>query len=489
MPSEKSRGARSAAAPVVHAASSSSAGLPTWLAPQVAAPLAATVALPGSKSVTNRALVLAALAQSPSTLHKPLYSRDSTLMINALRSLGVGVDQQPESISISPRAMKGPAAIDVGNAGTVMRFLPPVAALAHGEISFDGDPRSHERPLKPVIAALEELGIEIDHGGRYSLPLTIHGKGVIKGGAIEIDASQSSQFLSSLLLVAPRMTEGLTITHVGPKLPSMPHISMTIAMLKERGIRVELLDANTWRVQPGQILGLRALIEPDLSNAAPFMGAALIAGGSVTIKDWPKTTTQPGDQLREIFHAMGGEITRGAPVEVTSKNNKTSKTSVNGANKGSAGKNGGNKNGAPSDDLTITGTGVIHGIDIDLHEVGELAPSIAAVALLADSPSHLRGIGHLRLHETDRLDALAREFNALGGKVIAHQDSLEIIPALLHGGTFHTYEDHRLATAGAMLGLRIPDVAVENIETTSKTFPDFPGLWSRMLTQLQEPTL
>ena len=476
MPSEKTRDAKSAAAPVMHAGSSSGAGLPTWLAPLAGAPLAATLALPGSKSVTNRALVLGALAESPSTLHKPLYSRDSTLMINALRALGVGVDQQPESISISPRAMKGPASIDVGNAGTVMRFLPPVAALAEGEISFDGDPRSHERPLKPVIAALEELGIEIDHGGRYSLPLRIHGKGEIKGGAIEIDASQSSQFLSSLLLVAPRMREGLTITHVGPTLPSMPHISMTIAMLKERGVRVELIGANTWRVQPGQIFGLRALIEPDLSNAAPFMGAALIAGGSVTIKDWPKITTQPGDQLREIFHAMGGEITRGAPVELASKNNKNSKA-------------GAGKSSAPSDDLTITGTGVIHGIDIDLHEVGELAPSIAAVALLANSPSHLRGIGHLRLHETDRLEALAREFSALGGKVIAHQDSLEIIPAPLHGGTFHTYEDHRLATTGAMLGLRIPDIHVANIETTSKTFPDFPGLWSAMLAQLQVPTL
>ena len=478
MPSERARADRAnrtdQAAPTA-----SGAKLSLWPAPGASAPLAATLTLPGSKSVTNRALVLGALAESPSTLHKPLYSRDSTLMISALRSLGVGVDQQPESISISPRAMQGPATIDVGNAGTVMRFLPPVAALAKGEISFDGDPRSHERPLKPVIAALEELGIAIDHGGRYSLPLTIHGKGEIKGGSIEIDASQSSQFLSSLLLVAPRMKEGLTITHVGPTLPSLPHITMTIAMLKERGIKVESLGENIWRVQPGPILGLRALIEPDLSNAAPFMGAALIAGGSVTIKDWPKITTQPGDQLREIFQAMGGEITRGAPVELVSKNSKY--------NKNSASKNG--KSNAPSDDLTITGTGVIHGIDIDLHDVGELAPSIAAVALLADSPSYLRGIGHLRLHETDRLDAIAREFNALGGNVVAHADSLEIIPAPLHGGTFHTYEDHRLATAAAMIGLRIPDISVENIETTSKTFPDFPGLWSAMLTQLQVPTL
>lgn len=426
-----------------------------WSAPLARAPLAATISLPGSKSVTNRALVLAALADSPSTLHKPLYSRDSELMIEALRALGVGIDRQPASISISPRNMKGPAQIDVGNAGTVMRFLPPLAALAEGDISFDGDPRSHERPLKPVIVALEELGLNVDHGGRYALPLTIHGTGEIRGGEITIDASQSSQFLSSLLLIAPKMNNGLTITHIGKSLPSMPHIDMTIAMLKERGVKVEILGVNRWKVAPGAIQGMRTLIEPDLSNAAPFMGAALIAGGSVTIRDWPKNTTQPGDQLREIFTQMGGEITR---------------------------KKNGNSNG---EDLTITGSGHIHGIDIDLHDVGELTPSIAAVALLADSPSHLRGIGHLRLHETDRLDAIAKEFNNLGGHVIAHADSLEIVPTQrpLHGGTFKTYEDHRLATAAAMIALKIPQIYVENIETTSKTFPDFPALWESMLSQ------
>ena len=428
-----------------------------WSAPTLHNPLAATLSLPGSKSVTNRALVLAALADSPSTLYKPLYSRDSELMIAALRALGLGVDQQPESISITPRPMRGPAQIDVGNAGTVMRFLPPLAALAEGTISFDGDPRSHERPLKPVIKALEELGIDIDHGGRYSLPLTIQGSGEIAGGDITIDASQSSQFLSSLLLVAPRMRNGLTITHIGESLPSMPHIDMTIAMLKERGVRVNKVDEKSWSVRPGAIQGIRSLIEPDLSNAAPFLGAAMIAGGSVTIRDWPKSTTQPGDQLREILTVMGAEISR---------------------------KRGGN---SQAEDLTITGTGAIHGIDIDLHDVGELTPSIAAIALLADSPSHLRGIGHLRLHETDRLDAISREFNNLGGNVIAHEDSIEIFPAKLHGGTFHTYEDHRLATAAAMIGLKVPEIEVENIATTSKTFPDFVGLWSAMLSQIQVP--
>lgn len=428
---------------------------PLWSAPYANAPLAATISLPGSKSVTNRALVLAALADSPSTLYKPLYSRDSDLMIAALRALGLGVDQQPESISISPRPMKGPATIDVGNAGTVMRFLPPLAALANGEISFDGDPRSHERPLKPVIKALEELGIEIDHDGKYALPLTIHARGELPGGSLSIDASQSSQFLSSLLLVAPRMRAGLTITNVGPTLPSMPHIEMTIAMLKERGVKVTKLDENTWQVAPGAIQGVRTLIEPDLSNAAPFLGAAMIVGGSVTIRDWPKSTTQPGDQLREIFAAMGAEITK-----------KKSSSSQ-------------------GEDLTLSGTGVIHGIDIDLHDVGELTPSIAAVALLANSPSHLRGIGHLRLHETDRLEAIANEFNNLGGNVVAHSDSLEITPARLRGGTFHTYEDHRLATAAAMIALKTPDIRIENIATTSKTFPNFPALWGSMLEQIQ----
>ena len=446
MPTQKNHGAR-----VVPSALNSQ----LWLAPTLRDPLAATISLPGSKSVTNRALVLAALADSSSTLYKPLYSRDSELMIAALRALGLGVDQQPESISITPRAMSGPAAIDVGNAGTVMRFLPPLAALATGEISFDGDPRSHERPLKPVIKALEELGIDIDHGGRYSLPLTIHGKGGITGGEIKIDASQSSQFLSSLLLVAPRMKNGLTITHVGASLPSMPHIEMTIAMLKERGVKVSKVDGKTWSVRPSAIQGIRSLIEPDLSNAAPFLGAAMISGGSVTIRDWPKSTTQPGDQLRDILTTMGAQITR--------------KRGVN----------------SQAEDLTITGTGNIHGIDIDLHDVGELTPSIAAIALLADSPSHLRGIGHLRLHETDRLAALATEFNNLGGKTVAHEDSLEIFPAKLHGGTFATYEDHRLATAAAMIALRVPEIHVENIATTSKTFPDFPGLWSTLLTQIQ----
>ena len=415
-------------------------------------PVNARITIPGSKSVTNRALILAALADSPSLLRKPLHSRDSALMIAGLKAVGVGIEQAPNGdLTVTPRKLFGPAQIDVGNAGTVMRFLPPVAAMAQGLIHFDGDPRSHERPLGPVIAALESLGVSIEHGSRYSLPLTINANGQLRGGVVDVDASSSSQFISALLLVAPATKDGITVRHTGATLPSMPHIEMTVQMLREVGVDVEVIDGVEWRVSPTLMHGREITIEPDLSNAAPFMGAAMISGGSVTITDWPKETTQPGDELRSIFTRMG------ATVAFTDHES--------------------------GSDLTITGSGTIHGIDVDLHDVGELTPSIAALCALADTPSSLRGIGHLRLHETDRLAALAAEINALGGDVDEEESALHISPAPLHAGTFHSYEDHRLATAGAMIGLRIPGITVENIETTKKTLPDFPGAWADLLAQ------
>jgi len=408
-------------------------------------PVTSRVTIPGSKSVTNRALILAAQADSPSTLRRPLISRDSELMSAGLQAMGITITGKDEWI-VTPASLRGPAKIDVGNAGTVMRFLPPLAALAQGDISFDGDSRSYERPLGPVIKALEELGIEIEHDGRYSLPMVINAKGSIPGSDLVIDASASSQFLSALLLVAPSMTNGITAQHRGGSLPSMPHIDMTVQMLRDFGATVHVdKKAQSWKVEPGTLRGQDLVIEPDLSNAAPFLSIAMVCGGSITIADWPKNTTQPGDQLRDIFTQMG------AQVEFT------------------------------SDGLTLTGGKAIHGIDIDLHDVGELTPSIAALAALADSPSHLRGIGHLRLHETDRLAALTREINLLGGNVVEEETALHITPAPLHGGTFHTYEDHRLATAGAVIGLVVPGVLIENVATTRKTLTDFPGLWNSLV--------
>ena len=419
-----------------------------------ATPVDISVVIPGSKSVTNRALILAAQAKTPSTLRRPLISRDSELMVAGLKALGIAIEETTTVVDgneelqwiVTPAPMRGGVKVDVGNAGTVMRFLPPLAALATGEVVFDGDPRSYERPLGPVIKALEELGVSIDHEDRYSLPLKLNGTGKIDGGEITIDASESSQFLSALLLVAPSFTKGITVKHKGGSLPSMPHIEMTVDMLRQFGATVEVDSvAQTWSVKPGALHGLDLVIEPDLSNASPFLSIAMVCGGQVAIADWPIKTNQPGDQLRTILADMGAQF--------------------------SFGDNG----------LTIIGTGKIHGIDVDLHDVGELTPSIAALAALADSPSHLRGIGHLRKHETDRLAALTREINALGGNVTEEETALHITPAPLHAGVFHTYDDHRLATAGAVIGLVVEGIEVENIATTRKTLPDFPGLWSSLL--------
>ena len=419
-----------------------------------ASPVQLSVVIPGSKSVTNRALILAAQANSPSTLRRPLVSRDSQLMVAGIKSLGIGIEEsfievnghQELAWKVTPGPLIGGSRIDVGNAGTVMRFLPPLAALANGEVAFDGDPRSYERPLGPVIKALEELGVSIDHENRYSLPMFLRGNGQIKGGKLTIDASASSQFLTALLLVAPSFTDGIVVQHQGSKLPSMPHIEMTVEMVRQFGGTVDVdSKQQMWSVKPSQLHGCDVVIEPDLSNAAPFLSIAIVCGGSVTIADWPTATTQPGDQLRTILTSMGASVAI-------------------------------NERG-----LTVTGNGQIHGIDIDLHDVGELTPSIAALAALADSPSYLRGISHLRLHETDRLAALTKEINALGGDVVEEETALRINPAPLHGGIFHTYDDHRLATAGAVLGLVVKDVEVENIETTRKTLPDFPGLWRSLL--------
>ena len=426
-----------------------------WSAPfrggltSVGEPINAKISIPGSKSATNRALILAAIAKTPSRLRKPLSSRDADLMVKGLQSLGCKIDEiktaQGFDYQITPQKLSGPTQIDVGNAGTVMRFLPPIASLATGLVHFDGDARSHERPLEPVIKALEQLGASIEHGNKYRLPLTINGSGEIKGGEVEVDASASSQFISALMLLGPATKNGLTIRNIGKSLPSMPHIEMTIQMLRQFGATVEVSE-NSWTVRSGDLLGQDLTIEPDLSNAAPFMAAAMICGGSVEILDWPKSTSQPGDQLRDIFAKMGARVEQN------------------------------------SEGLNISGSGKINGIDIDLHDVGELTPSIAAVAALASSPSTLRGIAHLRLHETDRLAALANEINNLGGDVTEGPGELLIKPAkLVASQIFKSYEDHRMATAGAIIGLAVKDLIVENIETTKKTLPDFPGMWQEML--------
>jgi 3-phosphoshikimate 1-carboxyvinyltransferase len=432
---------------------STTAPAPTWEAPLAGAPLDATVEVPGSKSLTNRLLVLAALADGPGTLRGALRSRDADLMIGALRTLGATIEEgeHPSTLRVTPGPVTGGTEVHTGLAGTVMRFLPPVAALADGPVRFDGDPEARVRPMLPVLAALRTLGITVHDPSMgpdvlpTHLPFTVEGRGSVPGGAVDVDASESSQFVSGLLLAAARFERGLTLRHIGATLPSLPHIEMTVATLRDVGVAVNDSRDGMWDVSPGPIAARDVRVEPDLSNAAPFLASALVAGGTVRVPGWPTSTTQPGAMVPELLERMGGSFTLTDGV------------------------------------LSVTGTGEVHGIDVDLHAGGELAPTFAALAALADSPSRLRGIAHLRGHETDRLAALAREITRLGGRAEETRDGLVITPRPLRGDVVRTYADHRMATSAALLGLRVPGVLVENVGTTAKTLPDFTGMWLGML--------
>ena len=439
-----------------------------WAAPYATHPVSHVQTIPGSKSLSNRALVLASLADRPSTILRPLHSRDTQLMAQALRAMGVGVTESPEAITVEPAPLQ-PATIDCGLAGTVMRFLPPLAALAEGTVDVDGDEQARARPMGPLLDGLRALGIEVD--GEH-LPFRIIGAGTPAGGIVEIDASASSQFVSGLLLSAARYTEGVTVRHVGDSLPSMPHITMTVEMLRAAGVRVDVSE-NQWRVYPGPIQGGTWDIEPDLSNATPFLAAAAVTGGTVTIPQWPSTTTQPGEQIRPILRAMGCEVEfMSAPPPHEEPASAQQATGVQAAAEPTA-----------AGELRVTGPadGQLRGIDLDMGDIGELTPTVAALAALASTPSKLYGITHLRGHETDRLAALATEINRVGGDCKERADGLLIHPAQLQGGQWHSYHDHRMATAGAIIGLRVPGIEVENIDTTSKTLPGFAQMWEKMV--------
>jgi 3-phosphoshikimate 1-carboxyvinyltransferase len=504
-----------------------------WRAPAATGPVRATVTVPGSKSMTNRALILAALADGPVTITGALTARDTHLMAAALRALGTQIcapartaptpsghasapgGHAPASASTPgdhpsapsghasppastpgdhPSAPSGHASppastpgdhpsapsddafapgawrvtpgragrqitIDVGNAGTVMRFVPPVAALTGAETEFRGDERASERPLRPLLAALRAFGVAINDGDRGSVPFLVLGRGGVPGGRVTLDASGSSQFVSGLLLAAPRYDKGAEIRHQGPRIPSQPHIDMTVQMLRDAGAQVETGSRNgnpagisvpdLWRVYPGSLHPAAIAIQPDLSAAAPFLAAALVTGGSVTVRDWPARTTQPAGQILDVLASMG------AAASMT------------------------------GDGLRLTGTGRIGGVTANLGDIGELVPVLTALAALADSPSVFTGVGHLRRHESDRLAALAAEIGGLGGDVTERADGLEIRPRPLRaaGTVFDSHDDHRLVMAAAVLGLAVPGLTVGNAATVGKTFPAFTGAWSAMLEQ------
>lgn len=424
---------------------------PDWHPPAASGPLDATVALPGSKSLTNRFLVLAALASETSRLRRPLRSRDTELMAQALRRLGAGVDDatahgtaDPDWI-ISPATLRGGGSVDCGLAGTVMRFLPPVAALCDGPVAFDGDEHARVRPMATIIDALRSLGVTVEDEGSPALPFVVQGTGSVRGGTVTLDASESSQFISALLLAGPRFEEGITVVHDGKPVPSVPHIEMTVEALRDAGAEVDDSEPNTWRVEPGELLPLDVTVEPDLSNAAPFLAAAAVTNGTVRVPDWPQHTTQAGDRIRDVLDQMGADVT------------------------------------LDGQSLTVTGDGRPSGIDIDLHDAAELTPVVAALTACADGPSIIRGVGHIRGHETDRIAALSRELTSFGVEVTEREDGLRIDPAPLRPAIFRTYADHRMVMAGAVLSLATSGAVIEDPGTVAKTLPDFLGLWESML--------
>jgi 3-phosphoshikimate 1-carboxyvinyltransferase len=436
-----------------------------WLTPVADGPVAGAIQLPGSKSMTNRALVLAALSDAPATIVGPLVARDTELMKAAIAALGADVTTSgPDGAAgpvaarptwtVTPGWRSGQLRVDVGNAGTVLRFVPPAAALATADVEFDGDPRIRQRPVAELLTGLRQAGVEISDGGRGAAPFVVHGRGGVPGGAVTLDASSSSQHVSGLMLAAPRYAHGLQIQHQGGRVPSAQHIAMTAAMLAAAGADVEAAGhrdgvPDRWRVRPGRLAPGTVTIEPDVSNAGPFLAAALVTGGRLLLPGWPAVSLQPTDQILDVLSQLGAACWHDA------------------------------------DGLHIEGTGRITGIKADLRDMNEIAPVVAAVAALADSPSELTGIGHMRMHESDRLAALATEIGALGGDVTELADGLAVRPRPLRAGArpFDSYRDHRLVMAAAVLGLVVPGLRVRNAETVGKTFPEFRSRWQQMLGQ------
>ena len=454
--------------------------------------------IPGSKSLTNRYLLLAALADSPSYLRAPLHSRDSALMIEALRQLGAGIELVPTDSPFGPDVKvtplnfvethsaqaqadsAQPVSIECGLAGTVMRFVPALAALLPGEFAFDGDPHARQRPMGPVLEGLRQLGVQVDcEQGENALPFVLRSPGlasvesVSEAPVVRIDASTSSQFVSALLLMAPRLPQGMVLVHEGSSVPSIPHIQMTVEALRQMGVQVQEhypSQSNEaeggeyrWTVHPGSFPGFEMTIEPDLSNAGPFLAAAVVTGESVTIPHWPAPaadssagTTQVGDMWRELLPALGARVSYAEGR------------------------------------LTVTGPAQLPEGDFsfDLSAGGELAPTMAAACAFVKGRAELTGIAHLRGHETDRLAALAAEINRLGGSAHDTADSLVIeapIPATAEAQPVlaRTYDDHRMATFAAIIGLRRPNVVVQNVATVAKTMPEFTAMWEDMLAQWQ----
>lgn len=440
-----------------------------WRCPTPSEPIDATVSLPGSKSLSARALLAAALADAPNQIEGLLESRDMALMRAALETLGARFTWHGGLLQVTPLvADQKPAGlppdnstpvIDCGLAGTVMRFVPPLALALGVSLTFTGDQAALARPMEPLTDALEALGARFEwHGQRGRLPFTIHGAGLNPQEhlQVQVDGSKSSQFISALLYLGAALQLGraqsLTVSAKQP-LVSVPHLQMSVASLRQCGVQVQApedyrAEQLSWCVS-GRPRGGRSVIEPDLSNAGPFIAAPLVsaAGGQVRILHWPTHTTQVGANWVEILKLFGAQVQL-------------------------------------DQGTLLSSSGALRGIERDASAEGELVPTMAALALVAASqgqPSKIWGIGHLRGHETDRLAAIAAQARKLGGNVDEGQDYLVFHPCTLHPAHLEAYADHRMATFAAIMGLNLPGISLDDVDATTKTMPTFTQLWDAML--------
>ncbi len=411
--------------------------------PLTAAPRA-IVRVPGSKSITNRALVLAALTTRGGrecVLEGALRSEDTEVMVESLGRLGFEVEADWRQARLrlytppaTPAIPNAAADLFVANSGTTMRFLTALVALGHGRYRLDGVPRMRERPIQDLLDALAQLGVrarsESDNG--YP-PVVVEATG-LPGGRVRIKGDTSSQFLSGLLMAAPFADQETRITVEGP-LVSVPYVTMTVEMIRQFGLTIE--QDGGFRIPGRQRGGVPSYhIEPDASAASYFFGAAAITGGSITVADLPAASLQGDVRFAEVLQQMGCRVAR--DVEA----------------------------------LTVEG-GPLHGIDVDMNDISDTVMTLAAVACFAAGPTTIRNVGHIRHKETDRLAALATELRRLGAGVEERSDGLRIVPAPLHGAVVQTYHDHRMAMSLALVGLKVPGVVIDHPACVAKTYPHF----------------
>ena len=412
-------------------------------------PVDATIEIPGSKSYTNRALLVAAMAHGVSTLTGALFSDDTHYMSASLRKLGIKIDADKNRVTFDVHGNGGEIPVSranlyIGNSGTTSRSLTAYVSLGHGRFVIDGDePMRHGRPIADLLDALQQIGVsartQFENG---HLPVIVEADG-LTGGKTRLDVTKSSQFLTALLLIAPYTKNGMEIEVIGNR--EMPYIDITLAVMQAFGVHAINEDDKCFRIEGGQHYQPRTYnIEPDASNASYFFAAAALTGGRVTVPNLSLDSAQGDVQFVRVLEQMGGRVT-------------VSDTGI-----------------------TVTGPPQLKGIDIDMRTISDTALTLAAIAPFADSPVSIRNIEHTRWQETDRIHAMATELKKLGVPVVEHRDGLEISPAPITPAAIDTYEDHRMAMAFSLIGLKVSGIRINNPECVNKTFPSYFQVLNRL---------